>query len=212
MRPLIAVESCHRDRHLQKTQLETCFSRWTDYPVELRFFIGRPEDEVRSPLEVFLDVSDDYYSLPFKTQAMLRWARENEFTNIFKCDTDTYVDVKRLLESGFERHAYVGCHFKGYIHGGPGYWLDADSADKVVAEPVHGWAEDSFVWETLYDKYVVPFHHDSRYVMENGEGPTPHNDVISLHVPTFDDRIAFPNTFHLLKADRLRQAHQRRLG
>ena len=48
--------------------------------------------------EVALPVPDDYFHLVFKTKAMHKWALENGFDFVYKCDTDTYCRRRTLDE------------------------------------------------------------------------------------------------------------------
>ena len=211
VKPLIAIQSCHADRSLAQVQRETWLAGIEKFPIDYRFFLGRPIDSELLPDEIALDCPDDYYSLPFKTQATLKWALEHAYTHIYKCDTDTYVDVGRLLASGFEQHSYTGYFAKGYIHGGPGYWTDAKAAQLIVAATPTGWAEDVFVWSILRDTDAVPYCPDERYHMEDSVGPRPDNDVISLHVLTRNDRVNNAANLAQLKPVRMREAHARRI-
>lgn len=152
MNILIAIESCHAHRPQNQLIRNTWLSGRT---VPYRFFLGQGPGEPKGD-EVFLPCGDDYASLPFKTQEIMRWALSEGYDFVFKCDTDTYVCVPRLLVSGFEPHDYVGCfatcksciptdsghcqcssetgqRFYSYASGGAGYWLSA-RAMRVVAE------------------------------------------------------------------------------
>lgn len=103
-----------------------------------------------------LDCADDYASLPFKTQAICRWAMEREYDFIFLCDDDTYCCVPRLMGSDFHRYDYTGWFVRcvscepdeddhctcvtgeglrlhSYASGGSGYWLSRRSMGIVAA-------------------------------------------------------------------------------
>ena len=131
-------------------------------------------------------------ALPFKTQAICKYAVSHGYTNVFKCDNDTYVDVPRLLTSGFENHDYVGFDWDGrggYCSGGSGYWLSEKSCKIVIASQFTSdygddtrrslRGEDLQVGEALRAAGVMPVG-DSRYRLRV-PGPTSNNDVITLH-------------------------------
>lgn len=123
--------------------------------VTLKFFYGKPRDGFpRTALadEIFLECPDGYGSLPHKTVGVCRYAVEHGFKFVYKCDTDTYVNVEKLLIEILQNNF----DYAGYLHGdvcsgGPGYLL-SHYACKVVAtqgnNPKH-WAEDVHVSETL---------------------------------------------------------------
>ena len=123
--------------------------------VDLRFFYGRPRDGYpRQPLadEIFLECPDAYGSLPKKTVGVCKYAADNGYKFVYKCDTDTYVNVEKLLIEILQNQF----DYAGYLHGdvcsgGPGYLL-SHWACKVIAtqgnNPVH-WAEDVHVANTL---------------------------------------------------------------
>lgn len=125
--------------------------------VEAKFFYGLPHWREPAPDEVFLDVKDDYPSLPFKTLAICRWALENNFDYMLKVDDDTlvYIDraVKELMENRFD---YAGWEHSGVCTGGPGYWV-SKRAMKVITEysPTH-WAEDVTVGHALSKANISP--------------------------------------------------------
>jgi len=130
--------------------------------VDLRFFYGRPiQGYPREPLsdEVFLDCPDAYGSLPRKTIGVCKYAVDNGYAFVFKCDTDTYVNVKQLLIEMLQN----SFDYAGYLHGsvcsgGPGYML-SNYACRIVStqgnNPKH-WAEDVHVAETLRNAGIQP--------------------------------------------------------
>ena len=119
------------------------------------------------PDEIFLTVSDSYNCVPFKAHGQCVYAVDHILDYVFICDTDTYVDVERLLASDYAKHDYVGYRCdEGHAAGGNGYWLSR-KAFSIIAEhqPPIGFA-DLWVGMTLL-KYDIRVHHDPRY--GNGE-------------------------------------------
>lgn len=123
--------------------------------VTLKFFYGKPRrgyPREAKPDEVFLECPDGYGSLPMKTVGVCKYAADNGYKVVFKCDTDTYVNVEKLLieilQNNFD---YAGYLHGGVCSGGPGYLL-SNYACRIVATqgncPKH-WAEDVHVAETL---------------------------------------------------------------
>lgn len=198
MRPLVAVTSCHAMRE----RVKACRETWlTDHHGEfdVKFFLGNhtaegamnccgPEDEV------YLHCGDGYADLPAKTQALCRWALEQGYTHVFKCDDDTYVQLDRLYRSDFAQLGdYVGrkrgpCGgFPAPYGSGFSYWLNS-RAMKVIASAqlTSDPAEDRWVGNTLLAagiqcaqdyRYVVT--HSRRNALSGHEGPRVGNTVIS---------------------------------
>jgi len=158
MQPLIAVVSCHRNVIATAAQRATWGSG-----LNTRYFYGRGAKRYTLKDEVFLDVPDDYQNLPYKVRAIAQWALHNHYTHLFKCDDDVYVDVNRLMESGFDSAHYIGNTFgQSFCHGGAGYWLSARAMSEIVSSPVNGVSEDGWVANTLAKKGILPTA-DTRY-------------------------------------------------
>jgi len=196
-KPLIGFLGCHRDEPDAQQQRDTWL---VGSPVDHRYFIGRPGLDER-PDVVWVDVDDGYTHLPFKTQAMCRWALSNGYTHLFKTDTDVYLRPERLLACGFEAWDYSG-FFRGraedepndvvtgnYCSGGSGYWLSSKAMEIVAAaqmeenhlHPEGGYycnGEDVQVGRLMREA-GVPCHWDDRYKLRP-YGPRPDNDYISL--------------------------------
>jgi hypothetical protein len=185
MKILIAVLGCGAHRAYYDALRATCYAGDTLH----RFFQGAPAE---NDDEVELEVADGYLHLPFKTQRVCEWAIRREFDFMFKADTDTFVDVRRLMASGFEKHCYSGYHrgdSPSYASGGSGYWLDRQ-AMKIVARAAmrEDWSvddrpsvigEDLQVGRVLLENGIVCFN-DSRYRLF-WPGPQRTNEVISIH-------------------------------
>jgi hypothetical protein len=115
--------------------------------VEAKFFYGAGS-AIDSPDSVVLPVPDDYEHLPHKTQAICRWALQNGFDYVFKCDDDTAVYVQRLV---LESLMHPCMDYAGFLHnetctGGPGYFLSKRAMRAVAqAGTPDIWAEDVWV-------------------------------------------------------------------
>lgn len=139
MRILIAITSCHAQRHFQESQRQTWLrdvvSRY-QFNVEHKFFLGRDEKADPEADEVFLDLPDDLYQCTAKTIEQCRWAEKRNFDYIFKCDPDTLVRPKLLLASDFGRYDHLGAENGEFLSGGAGYWLSR-RAYSLVAQQSH---------------------------------------------------------------------------
>lgn len=151
MKVLIAIKSCAAHAGFNQ-QVRGTWLR--DRDADYRFFVGSGARRTAAD-EVPLEVGDGYADLPMKTKGIARWALLKEYDFIFLCDTDTYVVVPRLLDSGFERFDYSGyfhrcvscvstdgyCHCVGdkgeqlysYASGGSGYWLSAKAMSVIAS-------------------------------------------------------------------------------
>ena len=106
-----------------------------------------------------------------------------DMTIIFKADTDTLVNIKNLLNSGFANSEYSG----GFNHeeagdfasGGAGYWLSREAMQIVAESTVMHWSEDVFVALALKEKGILPVW-NSGYRWKPGE--VVDETMISLHL------------------------------
>lgn len=191
MRVLIAILSCARDRHCHDLIRQT----WAkDCPVDCLFFVGSDCDVSRDD-EIQLDAPDDWNGMPRKMQEVCRWASSRDYDFLFKCDTDSYVCVSRLLSSGFEKYHYSGCCGEEpnqypdacFPANGGGYWLSR-RAFSFLAEHMNiglgKHCEDWCVFLSLMKGAGIFVHHDSRYQANRPiprQVPSAANDFILLH-------------------------------
>jgi hypothetical protein len=141
MKVLFAIVSCNDSRYYpEKARIQR--QTWVRdiEGADYKFFFGETD---REPLfdEVILDCPDDYNSLNLKTKAILQWAVEREYDAIFKCDDDSYVFPRRLLDSEIVRYDYAGCYIPAGViggisypafAGGGGYWLSSKAAKIIL--------------------------------------------------------------------------------
>lgn len=174
---------------------------FSDY-VDLRFFYGKPPDKtVRlKPDEISLDVPDDYHNLPFKMQAIYKWALQHGYEYIVKADDDTFLYIDRLLRSGFESYDQMGyfrcrCRDKNrcqdYITG-MCYTLNKRALQILAAtKPVH-WAEDCSTGKILRARRIKPTGHHGwlpgfeKHFVDVDSLPANHN-YIALHAVRAED-------------------------
>jgi hypothetical protein len=187
MKILVAILACHRyiaingrgwdwtnrEKHRSipvDAQIAACRETWVKdlaaYPdVDVRFFYGRGAQRQPLPDEVFLDVPDDYRSLPHKTRGICGWA-EGHYDFIFKTDDDTFVWAGNLMNGGFEGYDYVGSvndtRPQSPYATGLGYWLSARAAKLVSRSHPNNELEDHWVGSVLRNAGIKP-KHDQRY-------------------------------------------------
>lgn len=192
MKLLIAIVTCHKDKQANQRERETWLK---DSTIDYKFFLGQPVETGLSD-EIYLNVPDDYSSLPYKVKESFRWALDAGYDFIYKCDSDTYVNIQRLLDSGFENYDFTGHLKESYIQGGPGYWISSKAARLTLDVVVDHWAEDLWV-SRIMKANDIPFHDDQRLKMTSKFGPRVNNDIISLH-----------DYIDPLKGDRMYRIHE----
>jgi hypothetical protein len=139
------VCSCQRDKGLGYHNHARSWGAELSDIADLRFFVGgeRPNDLLED--EVWLDVPDDYMSLPLKTKAICRYMLECDYT---KCDCDTTVHPHFFREFPYGEIDLAGNFWGDSFSApcGPGYFLSRRAAE-VVVNFDHGdlWAEDYMV-------------------------------------------------------------------
>ena len=146
-------------------------------------------DYCAAPDEVVLSVPDDYIHLSYKLREQCRWAAARNFDYAFICAGDTYVDVQRLLTSGFSKHEYIGywgyesvnpdagCAYSG---GGRGFWLNKRALSIVSNAGISHWAADLWVGKVL-NVSGITLHEDVRY-QDYPRIPLLENDYITSHL------------------------------
>lgn len=127
--------------------------------VDLRFFYGSPHPRPALPDEVYIPCEDDYAHLPHKTVAICRWAVDNNYDYVFKCDDDTAVYVDRLIQELMtNRFDYAGFTHSNVCSGGPGYWLSKRAMKHMATKggnPDH-WAEDVWTGKIMGNSDIYP--------------------------------------------------------
>lgn len=194
-KPLIAIVSCHALHRRVNGIRETWLLDVQRLGLDYKIFVGKAECQCDLPPDtVELPLDDGYTGLAHKTQAVIRWALDNGYTNVFKCDDDTYVDATRLMKSDFSQLGHYVGRKRGPSGGFPApyasgfsYWLNLP-AMKVIASapPPMDVAEDRWVGNTLL-KAGIQCAADYRYVVMNSsrnaisyyEGPREGNCVIT---------------------------------
>ena len=175
---LVAITSCHKHRAWQSAQRETWLP---ELRCDYRFFLGNPPGVDAEQDEVFLNCPDDYSSLFYKTQGLVRWAVVRGYDYLYKCDVDTLVNPSNLLSSGFEKYDYSGGRNGHFASGGSGYWLSRKAMEIVAnSENKEGATEDVFIADLVWRKYGLVLHEDKRYMYY--PGCRIGTDTISFHI------------------------------
>ncbi|MEW6386385.1 MAG: hypothetical protein AB1491_02565 [Thermodesulfobacteriota bacterium] len=162
---IIGILSCEAHATRREAIRATWLSRPLPPGVLAFFLVGRPGLPPRVDGDLlYLDCSDTYEGLPYKTCAFIRHCLDHwRFDHLFKCDDDTFVALDRLLAYDVARKDYVGAftgsrasfnrtwHFgkcadpeaevpydgpwvAPYAAGGMGYFLSRAAARVVVAQ------------------------------------------------------------------------------
>jgi hypothetical protein len=189
MKVLIAITSCHSQRHFQDSQRNTWLrdvvSKY-QFNVEYRFFLGQDatmKNYLPADDEVFLNLPDTIEYCTHKTIMQCRWAGERNYDFIFKCDPDTMVRPKLLLDSDFGRFDHLGAENGEFISGGAGYWLSRGAFEVVASQPFPNPPradEDVFVSKTVRDA-GLRVGHDPRFKFLRGSTL---DGAITFHIPS----------------------------
>lgn len=141
-----------------------------------------PFDYTPEADEVVLTAPDDLAHLAYKAREMWRWAHDRTYDYVFTCFCDTYIDVQRLMRSGFEQHEFTGMTYdtNRCPQGGAGYWMDSRCLGIMANERVDFWADDGWAGWTL-QKQGIWLNNDLRYAQYDNV-PKPSNDTISVHI------------------------------
>jgi hypothetical protein len=171
---------------------------WSDPGYKLRATASmqspKPPTYVLKDDEVVLSVPDDYAHLAYKMRGEFRWALKQDFDYTFQIGSDIYIDLQRLMSSGFESHNYVGktCGNHpmagGHYAGGGGYWLSKKALRLIADGPVTFWAEDLWVG-SIMNKNGIPLHIDPRYAVDYPPYPRRDNEIISAHLGPSNPRV-----------------------
>ena len=167
IKPLIAVVSCERDiaNGRQRAAEDTWLHEW-GHLITMSFLHGHP---------------DDYAGVVYKFNSARKYALDNGYTHLFHACIDTWINVPRLLASGFEQHDYTGYRCdEGHGSGGMGYWCSQKAIKVILNEPVvPGAYEDLWVGHTLA-RNDIPLYEDRRY--SSPANPNRPDDEITLHL------------------------------
>ena len=117
----------------------------------LRFFYGEGTESLKDDEVCLKGCPDDYEHLPHKTIAICKWALNNGFDYVLKCDDDSYVWVDRAMLEVQTVPDFAGHINGGTCSGGCGYWLSRRAMEAVQDSP-NCWAED--VWVGKCMKYA----------------------------------------------------------
>jgi len=134
--------------------------------------------------ELSLNAPDGYMYLTHKVREAFRWALDRNFDYVFRCDTDTFVHVERLLKCGFEKFDYMGRglgdpKISGYGYGGPGFFVSRRSCEILVNCPITIVADDVWVGEMLRQNGIF-LQSDKRFC--NHWRQAPKEELITCHL------------------------------
>lgn len=151
------------------------------------FFVGRGELSTLEADTLSLDVKDTYHALPSKILAFMEYCLKHyDFDWLYKCDDDTYVDMKRLLSLADIKADLIGDESladRGAPSGGAGYLLRREYVEQLVKkrnEISKTGCEDLIIGKKVIELGAIP-HSTERLVLHAGRFPRPDNDIISCH-------------------------------
>lgn len=154
----------------QQARVNTIRDTWLrDLPTgtDYKFFYGtrlrpqnsrRAETVLREPRadEIFLDCGDNYTENPAKMKAICRWALERDYDYILRCDDDTFIYPRALLNR--DRHQWDGKDYAGAsasnFHPGGCMFLSRRMMELVVSASVTTYADDVWIGQVAMDHQI----------------------------------------------------------
>jgi hypothetical protein len=137
---ILSCKSC-------ETRIKGCRLSWASHLASGGhphvFIIGDPslKEEYRAQGDVLqVRCPDDYESVVFKTHYFCKWAvQTREFEYLFKCDDDSYINVKEFARFDAAGRDFIGHRLYlpavGYYpSGGAGYLLSRKAAELVASK------------------------------------------------------------------------------
>lgn len=170
MNTLIAVKSW-RGEQGQHDWIRNSWGKHVPAGTDLRFFMGG-DVETRYPDETALGCLDDYRHLPYKLQAILRWAKKQHYGGALVVDTDTFLNPGKFLASDYARYDYYGHEiFNRYLFGGEGYYLSMSAAEVILQHsPAEQCAAASVRDAGAEDIWIAEILKSTPGILINGNG------------------------------------------
>jgi hypothetical protein len=172
--------SCVRDRENGRQQAaERTWTRAWPGTIDYKFVIGGGA-MASSSHDFVCNEPDTYDGVPAKFRAARKFALDRGYNHIFHACIDTWINIPRLLTSGFENHDYTGYRCdEGHGSGGMGYWTSAKAAQVLMDTPYNGDYEDRWVGAALASA-GISLYEDRRY--SSPANPNRPHDEITLHL------------------------------
>lgn len=203
---LVLVISCHHyeRRTIRAKDADGCYQArracrlaWMrellPHNMQAFFIVGQTSEPIHEPRVVQVEAQDDYWALPQKVLAGMRWAlKKHDFDFIVKVDDDTFIHPERLaryvatLEKGTpDIHGGEISADNEYLSGGAGYILSRRMVEVLVEDPLipQEGREDVEICEAVLragGKIVK----DRRFNSKRTPFPQLSNDIISAHYMT----------------------------
>lgn len=155
----IEVGMAMRHHNLMQAARDTWCKETASNGVDYKFFYGRGAQRDPLPDEVFMPCDDSYAGLPEKVVNMCIYAQHYGYDFMMKADIDSYINVPRFMDCGFEMYDYMGCTW------GLGYILSAKSMRVIAAEPRKlAIGEDSHVLKCILAAPGMRIYFDGRFL------------------------------------------------
>lgn len=167
---LIAVINARTRKAWAEAIRETWMPLVPEHRADVKFFVGRGEGEVSEDTTA-VDCDDSYNGLPEKIRAIVRWAYENGYEYMLKCDDDVVLNPVELLNSGYDQFPYTGKFNRPANHVDPfevpmgfNYWLSRSCMEILKdADLPKDYDDEKWVAENLHRKAGIHLVRDPRY-------------------------------------------------
>ena len=160
---LIAAYQGYKARGDQAACRDTYLKEW-GHLIPHRFVYDREYEGPLEDDEIRVDCPTGFMECVFKTHLGVKWALHHGYDYVFSIPTDCYVDIPRLLASGYEKLDYTGfqAYNEHHIGGGSGYWLSKRAMEIVARSEPELDYEDRWVGKVLRENGITLVH-DPRY-------------------------------------------------
>lgn len=116
---LFVIYSCQKNLKTRiKKVRESYLKDLQKYKIPYLIIVGGAKEDYIDGDILYLNVSDNYESLPKKTIKFLQWLYENSpFYYVYKIDDDSYIDIEKFLTTlQYRKYHYFGTLIKGRIN------------------------------------------------------------------------------------------------
>ena len=135
MKVLILVMSADFEPFSSLTKaIKETWASYTLPEIDIYFYYGKSEQK-STEKDIFFDIDEGYYSLGYKTLEIFNYIKDLEFDYIFRTNSSSFVNQKKLLEFLSDKprtNFYCGIvPFQGFASG-CGYFLSKDLIELIL--------------------------------------------------------------------------------
>jgi hypothetical protein len=170
MKTLIAIVSCHTRQDWANLVRKTWVPLVPKDRSDVLFFVGRGESTLPTDT-VQLECDDSYQGLPEKVRSIVRWALDNGYDYMLKCDDDVLLKPQDILRSDFDQFDFTGheCAPNNQVPYGFCYWLSRKAMKIMENEPLPSGSNNDEAWVAhTMNRNGILLHHEGKYHLHYG--------------------------------------------